>query len=143
MNADSGEILATALTTNDVDDGSQVGILLDQVAGPVASFTGDGAYDQGLVHSSVAERHPDAAIIAPPRSTGVPSETAETEPTSATATFRSSPSTGAWRGRRRQDTTSVPGSRRRSDVTNERSATGCARGRTAVGRPRWPSPSMY
>jgi len=69
------------LTTNDVDDGSQVGPLLDQVAGPVASFTGDGAYDQALVYSSVAERHPDAAIIAPPRSTGVPSETAEAEPT--------------------------------------------------------------
>jgi len=42
VNADSGQIIATALTTNDVDDGSQVGPLLDQVAGPVASFTGDG-----------------------------------------------------------------------------------------------------
>ena len=81
MNADSGQIVATALTTNDVDDGSQVGILLDQVAGPVASFTGDGAYDQSLVYSSVAERHPDATIITPPCSTGVPSETAETQPT--------------------------------------------------------------
>jgi hypothetical protein len=31
------------LTTNDVDDGSQVGPLLDQVEDAVASFTGDGA----------------------------------------------------------------------------------------------------
>src|SRR3954469_13162256 len=38
----SMEVAAT-LTANDVDDGSQVGPLLDQVAGPVASFTGDGA----------------------------------------------------------------------------------------------------
>src|ERR671933_721458 len=53
-----GLIVATALTTHDVDDGSQAGPLLDQVAGPVASFTGDGAYDQDGVYASVAERHP-------------------------------------------------------------------------------------
>ena len=55
--------------------------MLDQVAGPVASFTGDGAYDQEGVSAAVAERHPAAAIIVPPRSTAVPSETAETAPT--------------------------------------------------------------
>src|SRR3954462_12863437 len=79
--ADTGQIVAATLTTHDVDDGSQVGPLLDQVAGPVASFTGDGAYDQDGVYASVAERHPEAAIIVPPRSTAVPSETAETAPT--------------------------------------------------------------
>ena len=79
VNADTGQI-AAALTTNNVDDGSQVGPLLDQMAGPVASLTGDGAYDQGQVYSSVADRHPEAAVIVPPRSTGVPSETAETAP---------------------------------------------------------------
>jgi len=47
----------------------------------MASFTGDGAYDQDGVSIAVAEHHPDAAIIVPPRSTAVPSETAETEPT--------------------------------------------------------------
>ena len=31
--------------------------------------------------AAVAERHPAAALIVPPRSTAVPSETAETEPT--------------------------------------------------------------
>ena len=44
-NADTGEIVAAELTTNDVDDGSQVGPLLDRTAGPVAPFTSDGAYD--------------------------------------------------------------------------------------------------
>jgi hypothetical protein len=39
MDADTGQIVAAALTTNDADDGSQVGPLLDQVAAPVASFT--------------------------------------------------------------------------------------------------------
>ena len=66
---------------NDVDDASQVGPLLDQVAGPVASFIGDGAYDQDSVYRAVIDRDPDAAIIVPPRSTAVPSVTAETEPT--------------------------------------------------------------
>ena len=36
-------IVATALTTNDVDDGSQVGPLVDQIDDPIASMTGDGA----------------------------------------------------------------------------------------------------
>ena len=47
----------------------------------MASFTGDGAYDQAGVYASVAERYPEAAIIIPPRSTAVPSATAETVPT--------------------------------------------------------------
>src|SRR4051795_2355589 len=46
MDAETGQIVAAALTTNDVDDGSQVGALLDQMTTPVASFTADGAYDQ-------------------------------------------------------------------------------------------------
>jgi hypothetical protein len=44
--ADTGRIIVSTLTTNDVGDGSQVGPLLDQVDGPVASFTADGAFDQ-------------------------------------------------------------------------------------------------
>jgi hypothetical protein len=55
--------------------------LLDQVEGPVASFTGDGAYDQDSVYRAVIDRDPEVAIIVPPRSTAVPSVTAETEPT--------------------------------------------------------------
>ena len=43
VDADTGEIIAAELTGKDVDDGSQVGPLLEQIAGPVASFTGDGA----------------------------------------------------------------------------------------------------
>src|SRR4051794_4661175 len=80
MDAETGQIVAAALTPNDVDDGSQVGPLLDQVDGPVASFTGDGAYDQEGA-AAVAERYPEALVIVPPRSTAVPSETAESAPT--------------------------------------------------------------
>ena len=81
VDADTGRVVAAALTTNDVDDGSQVGPLLDQIDGPIASFTGDGAYDQDGVYSAVAARHPEAAVIVPPRSSAVPSETADTAPT--------------------------------------------------------------
>ena len=52
-----------------------------QINDPVASFTGDGAYDQDGVYGEVSVRHPDATVIVPPRSNAVPSPTAETEPT--------------------------------------------------------------
>ena len=81
VDAATGEIVAAELTTNEVDDGSQVGPLLDQVEGPVASFTGDGAYDREDVYGAVAERHPEAAVVVPPRRDAVPSETAATAPT--------------------------------------------------------------
>src|SRR5215470_10036215 len=45
----------------------------EQIAGPVASFTGDGAYDRDDVYREVCQRHPDAAVIVPPRSSAVPS----------------------------------------------------------------------
>src|SRR3954453_10880659 len=79
--ADTGQIIAATLTTQDVDDASQVGPLLDQVDGQIASFTGDGAYDQESVYADVAERQPDADVVVPPRSTAVPSATAEIAPT--------------------------------------------------------------
>jgi len=54
---------------------SQVGPLLDQVAGPTASFTADGACDQDGLHDEAAARHPDAAVIVPPWSSAVPGAT--------------------------------------------------------------------
>ncbi len=81
MDADTGQIVAAELTGPEVDDGSQVGPLLDQVDGLVASFTADGAFDRDDVYGEVAARHPDAAVIVPPRSSAVPSQTAETAPT--------------------------------------------------------------
>ena len=76
--ADTGRIVASVLTDKDADDGSQVDPLLDQVDGPVASVTGDGAYDRDDVYAEVAARHPEAAVIVPPRANAVPSGTAET-----------------------------------------------------------------
>jgi hypothetical protein len=79
--ADTGRIVASVLTDKDADDGSQVGALLDQIEGAVASFTGDGAYDRDDVYAEVAARHPAAAVVVPPRANAVPSEAAETAPT--------------------------------------------------------------
>jgi len=81
VDAETGRIVASTLTPKDMDDASQAGPLLDQVAGPVASFTGDGAYDQDRVYAGVAQRHPEAAVVVPPRTSAVPSDTAETAPT--------------------------------------------------------------
>ena len=47
----------------------------------MATVTADGGYDQDGVYANVAGRHPDAAVVVPPRTTAVPSETAETAPT--------------------------------------------------------------
>ena len=81
MDADTGEIVAATLTTNDVDDASQIGPLLDRVEAPLISFTGDGAYDQDNVYGAVIDRDPDAVVVVPPRATAVTSDTADTEPT--------------------------------------------------------------
>jgi len=81
VDADTGQIVASALTTKESDDGALVSPLLEQVTGPLASVTADGAYDQDGVYADVAERHPDAAVIVPPRSTAVLSEMAAIAPT--------------------------------------------------------------
>ena len=81
IDAATGRIVAASLTAKAVDDGAEVGVLLDQVTGEVATFTADGGYDQDGVYADVAERHPDANVVIPPRTTAVPSETAETAPT--------------------------------------------------------------
>jgi hypothetical protein len=81
VDAETGTIVASTLTSKDVDDAAQLDPLLDQVEGLVASVTADGAYDQTGVYDTVAEHHPDAAVIVPPRSTAVPSPSAETNPT--------------------------------------------------------------
>jgi len=80
VDAESGEILAAALTGTEAGDASLVGPLLDQ-DGSLASMTADGAYDGEPVYRAVAARAPGAAVIIPPRSTAKPSASAESDPT--------------------------------------------------------------
>src|SRR3954453_20248977 len=63
----SGQIVAASLTAKEVNDGAEVGPLLDQVTGAVASFTGDGGYDQDRAYASGAERYPEGGSCAPRR----------------------------------------------------------------------------
>jgi len=66
VDADTGQIVAAALTSKEMDDAAQMGPLLDQLTGSLASVTADGAYDQDGVYAEVADHHPDAAVIVPP-----------------------------------------------------------------------------
>ncbi len=77
----TGRILAATLTHHGVDDGSQVGALLDQVEEPLAAFVADGACDQTGVVAAVAEHTLGAAVVVPPGSTAVPSANAAMDPT--------------------------------------------------------------
>ena len=99
VDADTGQIAAAALTTSDVDDASQIGALLNQVDGPVASFTADGAYDQDGVYGEVVARHSEASVIVPPRSNAVLSGTAETAPTMRDRHLQIIAERGRWLGR--------------------------------------------
>jgi hypothetical protein len=79
VDAESQEIVASDLTGDDVGDVTLLPDLLDQVEGPVAAVTADGAYDGEPVYDAVAARHPEADVIIPPRSTAVPTETAASQ----------------------------------------------------------------
>jgi hypothetical protein len=81
VDAETGTIVASALTGKAVEDAAELGPLLDQVEAPVASVTADGAYDQDRVYSTIAAHHPEAAVVVPPRVTAVPSPSAGTAPT--------------------------------------------------------------
>ena len=158
VDASTGQIVASTLTAKDVDDASQVDPLLDQVAGPVASFTGDGAYDQDRVYAGVAERHPEAAVIVPPRANAVLSEAAESAPTQRDGHLQHI----ARHGRIRWQSAFGYNKRARAEATMNRwkqvigdgrsrsrfrvrstwnTGGGCVRIRMSAGRPRWRLPS--
>jgi hypothetical protein len=83
VDPESGEILASALTTTEEGDAALVGPLLEQITGSIASVTADGTYDGEPIYRAIAERQPDppVTVIIPPRTTAVPSPNADTTPT--------------------------------------------------------------
>ena len=50
-----------------------------EIVADVASLIAEGAYDGEAVYDAVVDRHPDVAVIIPPRATAVPSETTATQ----------------------------------------------------------------
>lgn len=83
VDPESGEILASELTTTEEGGATLVGPLLDRIHGPIASVTADGANDGEPVDRAVAERQadPPAAVVIPPRASAMPSPTAGTAST--------------------------------------------------------------
>jgi hypothetical protein len=81
VDAKTGTIVASTLTSKEVDDAAELGPLLDQIDDPLAAVIADGAYDQDRVYDGVAEHSPEAVVVVPPRSTAVLSASAETNPT--------------------------------------------------------------
>jgi transposase len=75
VDADTHEFVAVELTPDDVGDVSEMPELLDQIDADVASLAADGAYDGATVYDALAKRHPEAAVVIPPRATAVPGET--------------------------------------------------------------------
>ena len=73
------EIVASEMTPDDVGDVSGTPALLDQIDAEIASMTADGAYDGEAVYDAVAQRHPEAAVIVPPRAKAVPNESTTTQ----------------------------------------------------------------
>lgn len=61
----SQSIMASVVTTADVQDGEVVEDLLDQIQGPISQVTGDGIYDTQNCYKSIEEH--EAVPVIPPR----------------------------------------------------------------------------
>lgn len=59
--ADSGDIIAHAMTDWEAGDALQVGPLLDQIDTPIDQFTADGAYDGDPTYGTVTNHIPPRA----------------------------------------------------------------------------------
>ena len=79
IDAVTHEIVASELTPENVGDVSEMRALLDQIDAAVATMSADGAYDGEALYDAVAERHPEAAVIIPPRATAGPNESTTTQ----------------------------------------------------------------
>ena len=78
VDADSGQIVASILTEQNVDDPSQVGPLLEQITQDIEQVTADGAYDGEPTYETIARRDPDIAVVI--RVTGLLSASFEANP---------------------------------------------------------------
>ena len=83
FDADTGEIVASLLTGNDVDDAGRVPDLLGQIEGEIASVMADGAYDTAPTYQTIAHQQPEQppTVTIPPRSSAVPGDQADGPPT--------------------------------------------------------------
>jgi len=80
VDANTGLIVASVLTEQDVDDPTQVGPLLDQIEHEIGQVTADGAYDGEPTYDTIAKRDPHINVVIPSRATAQPSTQFETNP---------------------------------------------------------------
>ena len=95
VDAGTGRIVASTLTAKDVDDASQVDPLLDQVPGPVASFTADGVYDQDRSIPGLPSAIPRRLLSSRRARMRCPATRLRAHRRSGTATSSTLPGTGA------------------------------------------------
>lgn len=81
VDAASNTIVAATLTPTSDGDASQVGPLLDQTSGVIATVMADGAYDGEPISQTIAARDAGARVVVPSRATAVVSDATETAPT--------------------------------------------------------------
>ena len=88
VDPDTGEILASELTSNEEGDASPVAPLLNRIKRPIGAVLADGAYDGEPIYRAIAARAPKAEVIIPPRAIAVPSDTAGGTPSQRDRHFR-------------------------------------------------------
>lgn len=71
LDADSADIIAHVMTSQDMGDSSQVGPLLGQIDGSIGKFTADGAYDGDPTYGTVSRHSAEAAVVIPPRANAI------------------------------------------------------------------------
>jgi len=81
VDANTGLIVASVLTEQDLDDPSQVEPLLNQIEHEIDRVTADGAYDGEPTYDTIAKRDQQIEVVIPPRVTAQPSAQSETDPT--------------------------------------------------------------
>ena len=136
LDGETGEIVASVLTGNDLDDAGQTPVLLEQVDAEIASVTADGAYDGEPVYQAIASRQPDKPpdVIIPPRSSAARAHQPATLRVSATVTSAPLRRRAGWLGRRQPATAVVVLSRPRSADTKASSALACMPAHSQLSR---------
>jgi transposase len=101
VDAETGEIVASVLTSKEAGDAGQVPVLLEQAQGEIASVMADGAYDGEPVYQAIEARQPQTApsIVVPPRRSAILSAQADTAPSQRDGHIRLIEEQGhsAWR----------------------------------------------
>jgi hypothetical protein len=112
VDAETGEIVASVLTSKEAGDAGQVPVLLEQVEGEIASVMANGAYDGEPVYRAIEAdgepvyraieaRQPQAvpSIVIPPRRSAVLSSQADADPSQRDSHIRLIQEQGhsAWR----------------------------------------------